>query len=42
MSSDVPRCKECGMVFDTIELLEEHVKNEKQEVAARNKGFDDG
>jgi hypothetical protein len=30
------------MIFDTIESLEEHVKNEKQEDAARNKGYDDG
>jgi hypothetical protein len=41
-SSEVPRCNECGMVFDTIESLEEHVQNEKHDAALRNKGYDDG
>jgi hypothetical protein len=42
MSSDILRCKECGMVFDTLEALEDHVKNERQEIEERHKGIDDG
>jgi uncharacterized C2H2 Zn-finger protein len=42
MSSELLRCPECGMVFDTVESLKEHRENEKQETEARHKGIDDG
>jgi hypothetical protein len=41
-SSEIPRCKECGQVFDTIDALEEHANEERREKEFRNKGFDDG
>lgn len=40
--SEMPRCRECGREFDRIESLREHEETERQEAAARNKGFDDG
>jgi hypothetical protein len=42
MSEEELRCKECGLVFDTTESLEEHTQSERQTVEFRNKGIDDG
>lgn len=42
MSGEELRCKECGLTFDTIESLEEHIQSERQTVEFRNKGVDDG
>lgn len=41
-SSEIPRCNECGQLFDTVEALEEHVEEEKRDKEFRNKGYDDG
>jgi hypothetical protein len=41
-SSETLRCKECGIIFNTIEDLYEHQKSEEEEKMLRHKGFSDG
>lgn len=41
-SSETLRCKECGIIFNTIEDLYEHQKSEEEDKILRHKGFSDG
>ena len=41
-SSETLRCKECGIIFNTIEDLYEHQKSEEEDKMLRHKGFSDG
>ncbi|MGZ5490624.1 MAG: hypothetical protein ACXW2E_09810 [Nitrososphaeraceae archaeon] len=41
-SSETLRCKECGIIFNTLEDLYEHQKSEEEDKILRNKGFSDG
>ena len=40
ISSETLRCKECGIIFNTVEDLYEHQKSEEKML--RHKGFSDG
>ena len=40
-SSETLRCKECGIIFNTVEDLYEHQKSEERKML-RHKGFSDG
>ena len=39
-SSETLRCKECGIIFNTVEIYE-HQKSEEEKML-RHKGFSDG
>jgi hypothetical protein len=41
-SSETLRCKECGIIFNTVEDLYEHQKSEEEDKMLRHKGFSDG
>jgi hypothetical protein len=41
-SSEPLRCKECGIIFNTLEDLDEHQKSEEEDKMLRHKGFSDG
>ena len=41
-SSETLRCKECGIIFNTVEDLYEHQKSEEEDKILRHKGFSDG
>lgn len=41
-TTEHPRCKECGTIFNTIEDLQEHQQAEAEDKALRNKKFADG
>ena len=40
-TTEYPRCKECGAIFDTIEDLIEHQKTEAEDKILRNKRYAD-
>jgi hypothetical protein len=41
-SNETLRCKECGIIFNTVEDLYDHQKSEEEDKILRNKGFSDG
>ena len=41
-SSETLRCKECGIIFNTVEDLYEHQKSEEEDKILRHKGVSDG
>lgn len=40
-TTEYPRCKECGAIFDTVEDLIEHQKTEAEDKILRKKRYAD-